>query len=120
VPIVQLTLDSLNRLDFGKANETFQRHLARAAVDCMDRPTDSKPRKVLLQIDLVPVMEQDGDCTEVAAQIQVVSKVPAHRTKVYSLGLRRNGALVFNEDSPTNIDQTTIFDSEEPGSRDDD
>jgi ribosomal protein L30/L7E len=110
--IKALTLESLKDLDYGKAHLAFQAHLARAAQDCLDRPGDSKARTVTLSIGLVPVLESDLDCTEVKAQIQVTSKVPVHRTKVYSLGLRRNGGLVFSEDSPEAIDQATFFDGE--------
>lgn len=107
--IHQLKLESLKDLDAGKAVIAFERHLTRAANDCADRPGDRKPRKVILEINLTPVLDEDLDCTEVKAQIQVTSKVPVHRTKVYSLGMRRNGILVFNEDSPEAIDQTTLL-----------
>lgn len=108
-----LTLDSLEKLDMGKANEGFALHLKRAALDCMDRPGDDKERKVVLEIAVKPLMLPDGSCDEVKAQIQVFSKIPNHRTKVYSFGLRRNGSLVFSEDSPDNVNQTTLMDDDE-------
>lgn len=108
----QFTLRSLEDLDGGKAYAAFALHLKRAAVDCMDRPADGKPRKVLLEVALVPVIEPDGGCSEVKAQIYAKSTVPTHRTKVYSFGLRKNGVLAFNEDSLEAIDQTTMFDED--------
>lgn len=105
---VQFTLESLKDLDGGKALLAFQTHVHRAAVDCMDRPADAKPRKVLLQVEILPVMEPGGDCTEVALTIQAKSVIPPHQTKAYSMGLRRNGVLVFNPDSPDHVDQTTF------------
>jgi hypothetical protein len=111
--IHQLSLDALDKLDMGKAAEAFRLHLRRAALDCLDRPGDDKPRTVVLKVALKPAMEPDGDCTEVKGQFHVASKVPDHRTKVYSFGLRKNGGLVFNEDSPESIDQSTMFEDQE-------
>lgn len=108
-----LTLDSLKHLDLGKADAGFKTHLERAARDCMDRPGDDKKRKVILEIAMEPLMLPDGTCDEVKAQIQITSKIPSHRTRVYSFGLRRNGTLTFNEDSPDNVNQTTMLEDDE-------
>lgn len=105
----QFTLESLKELDGGKASLAFEHHVRRAAIDCMDRPGDKAPRKITLEITLRPVMEPGGDCTEVEAQIKASSSVPKHQTKPYSFGLRRNGVLVFNPDSPDAVDQMTAF-----------
>ena len=112
----QLSLESLAKLDLGKGNEAFQRLLRRAIEDCIDRPADKTARKVTLEVSLEPVLEIDLSCTEVKAQIQCTAKVPAYRTKVYSMGARqgRDGAmLVFNEDSPDNVKQGTFTESED-------
>jgi hypothetical protein len=110
--VQQFSLRSLEDLDGGKAFAAFQLHLKRAAIDCMDRPADGKPRAVQLKIAFVPVLESDGTCNEVKAQVFATSTVPTHRTKVYSFGLRKNGVLVFNEDSLESIDQTTMFEDD--------
>lgn len=109
----QFTLAKLEDLDGGKAFLAFQRHLTRAANDCLDRPNDGKPRSVTLKVALVPAPDPEGDCTEVKAQIFAESTVPKHRTKVYSFGLRKNGVLVFNNESLENVDQATLFDGED-------
>lgn len=111
--LVQFNLDNLKDLDGGKAALAFELHVRRAAMDCSDRPGDSKPRSVLLQVDLVPVMEPGGDCTDVDVTIKATSKVPPHHTKPYSMGLRKSGVLVFNPDSLDAIDQTTLLPDED-------
>lgn len=111
--IHQFKLESLEHLDSGKALEAFNLHIKRAALDCFDRPGDPKARKVVLQVDLEPVIDDAGECVEVKAQIHATSKVPDHKTRVYSLGLRRNGILVFNEDSLDNIYQSTLLPDDE-------
>jgi hypothetical protein len=102
------SLESLKNLDMGKASEAFQHHVRRAALDCLDRPLDGKPRKVVLEIAMVPDPEQDGACDKVKLQIRASSALPKHQTKVYSLGARVNGQLVFNEDALDNVDQGTL------------
>jgi hypothetical protein len=104
----KLELATLSKLDHGKVAEAFRMHLKRAAEDCTDRPGDGKTRMVVLEIGLVPVLDESGDCYEVQAQCQVKSKVPAHKTKVLSLGARMNGLLVFNPESPDAVDQGTL------------
>lgn len=107
--MLQFNLDNLSELDGGKAALAFEQHVRRAAIDCMDRPGDNKPRKVTLEVSLTPVMQPNGDCVEVEAQIQARSTVPPHKTKAYSFGLRKNGVIVFNPDSPDAIDQQTLI-----------
>lgn len=108
-----LNLQSLAELDLGKGAEAFQVLLKRAVEDCMDRPGDKTARKVALEIHIVPVMEQGGDCTEVSAEIHCTARVPTYRTKPYSMGVRKGGMLVFNPDSPDNINQTTFIDEDD-------
>ncbi len=107
--VVQFTLESLAELDGGKAVKAFEQHVRRAALDCMDRPADATARKVTLELELVPVLEPGGDCTEVSARFRAASALPKHQTKLYSLGLRKNGVLVFNPDSPDHVDQSTLM-----------
>jgi ribosomal protein L30/L7E len=106
------TLENLESLDLGKASVAFNAHVKRVAMDCLDRPGDANPRKVSMEVVVKPVTNDDGSCERVKLQIQVTSKIPSHRTRVYDLGLRRNGQFVFSEDSPENFDQTTMFDED--------
>lgn len=109
----KFTLDSMTDLDGGKASEAFDLHVLRAAMDCLDRPGDTKPRKVKLEVSLVPVIEADGTCDRVNVQIHASSAVPTHRTRAYSFGLRRGGQLVFDADSPDNVNQGTLLPEDE-------
>lgn len=108
--LTQFTLANICELDGGVAAVTFEQLVRRAALDCMDRPGDGKARKITLEVTLIPRQEQCGDCTEVEAQVHAKCTVPPHRTKPYSFGLRKNGVLVFNSDSPDNVNQTTLLD----------
>jgi hypothetical protein len=107
------TLENLENLDLGKASTAFNLQIKRIAADCLDRPGDANARKVTLEVAAKPVVNDDGSCERVKLQIQVSSKIPSYRTRVYDLALRKNGVLVFSEESPENFDQKTFFDGEE-------
>ena len=109
MPLQQLTLETLGQIDGGKGLAVFQRHLARAAADCEDRPNDKKARRVTLVVDIIPVPEDDGTCNEVGFQISSTSRVPEHKTKVYSGRLFKNGHIGINPDSLDNVNQTTFM-----------
>lgn len=113
MPLKKFGLDTLKDLEAGKAHQAFNLHMTRAAQDCFDRPGDDKARTVIMQVDIKPVLDDDGSCSEVKAQIQVRSKVPTHRTRVYSFGLHSHGHLSFNEDDPMDISAPTMFEDED-------
>jgi hypothetical protein len=107
----KVSLDSLGLLDEGKGAAAFQALLDRAADDCDDRPGEPKPRKVTLEIEMVPVLEADLQCTEVKAVVKAKLTVPQFSTKEYSFALRKTNKgsiLVFSEDSPSNVNQGTL------------
>lgn len=105
----ELTLQALMEdLDSGRIHEAFAAELRRVVLDCDDRPADGKARKVLLQLDVVPVIDDQGNLDSVKGAFQIKSTVPQRRSKVYSFGVREGGKLVFNDLSEDNINQRTI------------
>lgn len=109
----QLELESLDYLD-SAVSEAFRKHLKRAADDCYDRPADPKGRKVTLEVTIEPVFDQETRaCTEVRVQAQVFSAIPKHRSRVHSVRLQPNGALLFNPDSPDDVNQATLMDEDD-------
>lgn len=109
----EFTLANLCKLDDGKAERAFLLLCNRAAKDCLDRPGENKSRKILLEVTIAPVMNQDGTADEVTAQLSARSKTPDYKTRQYSFGLRANGIMVFSEDSPADVNQSTFFDNTE-------
>lgn len=53
MPIHQLSLEALDRLDLGKIAEAFKVHLKRVAADCYDRPGEITPRDPSVHPDAV-------------------------------------------------------------------
>lgn len=103
-----LSLETMAMVDYGKIDAALQLHLKRAGQDCMDRPGDKNPRKVTLTISLKPVIQQDGDVTDVDAEFEISSTVPKHRSRPIHMMPRRGGHLVFTPESPDNAEQMTI------------
>ena len=104
-----LTLAALMEdLDGGRIHEAFAQELKRVVMDCDDRPGDKKPRKVLLQLDIAPIIDEHGNLDSVAGAFQIKSTVPQRKSKVYSFGVRQGGQLVFNDLSDDNINQRTL------------
>ena len=111
----RLTVETLDKVDFGKAAMAFQRHLARAVHDCTDRPGDKRVRKITLQLNIHPVAEINGtqiDCDSIRGTLKVTSTIPDHETNVVDFGIDGNGNLLFNPDSPGNHRQKTMLDDE--------
>jgi hypothetical protein len=109
----QLSLASMKDVDSGKINAAFDHELKRIIEDCHDRPGMNKPRKLVLEVLLLPNCGTDANelyCESVAAQIRVDSRIPGRKTKVYTLDTKPSGAAYFNADAPENPDQMTIDD----------
>ncbi len=107
-----LKLASLDLLDDGRVAIAWQKQLARAVQDCLDRPGESAARKVTLEFQVIPVQEPDGSADNVRGEFQVKSSIPNQRSKPYEFTANKSGHLVFNVHSPEVIDQKTIFDDE--------
>ena len=113
MPLVPLTLESLNDLDDGRVAVAFMLELKRAVADCMDRPGDKNAREVSLVLKLAPVVADDGQCDSAHGEFQIKSKVPTRKSRVYDFGVNRKGHVYFSDTSPDNLPQTT-FDDVDP------
>jgi hypothetical protein len=108
----RFSLSKLSDLDGGRAIETFQNALKVAVKDCLDRPGDKRPRKVVLQMTLKPVARIDGatiDCDGADANFQCKTMLPHYETPNVNFGVQQSGDLIFNPDSPRDHKQTTLL-----------
>lgn len=104
----KLTLASLAEIDGGRLNEAFSQALKRVVDDCEDRPGVKKPRTVSIQLEITPVLDQDGMCDEAKVQGTVVDNVPKRKTKIWDMSLRKGGHLMFRPDSLDDAEQNTM------------
>ena len=105
---VSLTLDTVTQLDNGTVSVAFQRHIKRAVEDCMDRPGDKSKRQVIMNCILEPVIADDGSCERVNFEIKLRSEVPPHRSRISSCEPRKGGLLLFNPETPENVNQLSL------------
>lgn len=111
-----LKAETLSHLDMGRASAALDQAIKKAVLDCLDRPGDDRPRKVTMTLELKPVMEvvnQSITCEGCTGQYAVRLRTPDWSSNKLDFGVRQNGTLVFNEHSPANHRQTTIFDNDE-------
>lgn len=106
--VQEFKLGALVDIDGGRINEALNQAIKRAAMDCEDRPADDRARKVNLQIELTPMMDDHGMCDSVKMAMQIKETIPTRKSRVYDLGLRRGGMLVYQPDALDNHAQDTF------------
>lgn len=107
----ELNLATISDVDFGKADKAFQMALKRVVADCIDRPADKRVRKVTLQITLKPVVDIIDNlvtCEGASGAFQVRAKMPDYETGEVDFGVKNNGSLFFNPESPRNHRQECL------------
>lgn len=113
--LVKLDLEQLKVLDDGRIAAAFEQELKHVILDLMDRPGDDRARSVSLKVNFKPICDETGTCESVNVQVDIGSKLPARKSRVYDMRARKSQKgpmLVFNEDSLDNADQQTFFDGE--------
>lgn len=111
-----LTASTLSKLDRGSAAAALDLAISRAVRDCLDRPGEDRPRKITLQIDVVPVKEVIDNvlsCEGARGIYKVRYRQPDWESQELDFGVRENGMLVFSETSPGNHRQSTFFDGDD-------
>ena len=74
----EFNLSNVEHMADGTIAAVFDVHMARAIADAEDHPGNKKGRKVILELEVTPVVLQDGAVTEVEIEAKVKSSVPAH------------------------------------------
>lgn len=104
----QFKIQELEALDSGRIAATINKSLRAAVEDCANRPGVDSARTVSIQIELRPVIDEDGVCTETAMDVVSRASLPKHRSKTLSMGVRPKGMLVFNDASQDSVRQITL------------
>lgn len=108
----RFSLETIKDLDSGRAVAAFQAGVRRAVQDCLDRPGVKAPRKVIMQLTLVPVPIITGntiDCDGAKGIFQAKCKIPDWETQEVDFGVQNSGDLLFNPDSPRDHKQMTML-----------
>lgn len=106
--LTKLDLAALLEIDGGRVRIAFERALAECQGDLKDRPGLKKARKLTLTCSFSPQPEEGGRELEMCdVRFSVKVDIPKRESKVYSMKAGRGG-LVFNEDSPEDVNQATL------------
>lgn len=109
----QFSIEELAKVDDGRIAEAFNQALRRVAMDVDDRPGDDRPRKLNLEIAIVPVCDESGLCDSVKLQMQIKESLPTRKSRVYDMGLRKGGLMVYQPMSPENHHQQPLIDEDD-------
>jgi len=114
--LLKFKVETMADIDGGRLKAAIEKQLKRCVDDCKDRASLDKPRKVMIELCLTPVADDTtGEAEQVWLDYQVKTAIPSLHREGLSLGLQKNGDLLFNEHSPGNVDQRTVFDDENDG-----
>lgn len=105
---MKLNLESLNQLGNGVLSVAFERDMAWCIRDCVDRASDERPRKLVLEVAIVPDAEEDGVCSDVSMEFEIRSSIPSRRSRKYNVAVSANGAAMINPLSPGGANQGTL------------
>lgn len=103
----KFTLAAIQELDLGKIATAYDRACQEAVLDCRDRPGEKKARTVILQLRIVPDGDE-GHCDTVAGEFDIQVKIPKRQSRTYSMGVKQDGTLIVNPESPDSIRQGTL------------
>lgn len=105
------TLDTLGDLDDGTTRLVVDQALSEALSDCDNRPHLGKPRRVVVTVEMRPVLNDVGAMKGVSAEASVKLSVPGRRTRSEYLPTNVNGGTVeaflpFDRPNPLFPDKT--------------
>lgn len=101
-------IDALKEVADGKVAAAFNRILNTAVKDCMDRAGEKAARTVVLQLQVKPVIGQEGMCEGVNVSVDIHGKVPKYKSAPVNCNANVNGQLMFSTMSEDNADQRTL------------
>lgn len=116
MPKQVLTLDTIGDVDQGALRIAVNKALKLVTQDLADRPALDKARKVLLEVNLKPVVDVNAQspCMEHAeVSWQVMTKTPAIGSQNVVMKPQQDGQLYFHSDLPQDPDDETIMDEAE-------
>lgn len=104
----QFKIQQVGELDNGRVAGFINKAIRTCAEDATTRPGIDKPRRVMVAIDITPVIDEHGAATEIDMDFEIGTKLPRSRTKTVNMKAQNDGALLFNDLSQDDVRQTTI------------
>jgi hypothetical protein len=96
-----LTIKNIQEIDRGVIGLMFNQALRTAAHDIVERPGDKAARKVILTIEMKPVLDAKSAALDtIAHKFTVDSKIPKQTSEEYPMLVTNDGVVVFQPMSP--------------------
>jgi len=110
----QLKLATLPDIDGGKLAAAFDISLDAAIQDCLDRSSDTRARKVCLEITIKPNPDE-GVTDLIDVEGKIIAKVPARQSRIYQMQTHPTGRAFFNPASHDDVRQGTLDEAKGDG-----
>lgn len=110
--LVPFSVESLKTMDDGRPAAMFEHAMLQAIRDCFERPGNKTKREVGLNVSVVPIIEDNGECERVKFFFECSTKAPKYSTKEYEGRITRNGTMMVSQEFPDNVDQHSLLDDD--------
>lgn len=110
MPLMPVSLDRLDEIGMEAVSAMFAAELKKCVADLVDRPGNAKARKVILQFELTPRLNEHGIADSAYGRIKCASKLPAQHTREYVFAAAANGMLAIRPDATDAPEQSTFRD----------
>ncbi|MGC3968912.1 MAG: hypothetical protein QM775_16545 [Pirellulales bacterium] len=107
--LLKFTVENWHELDEGRMARAVEQAIRRIVNDCKDRPGLDSARKLGLTLVFTPFTDDLNDIVEIKMDYDVKTSVPSTGRGGMSLGVQKNGELLFSSTSPHNVNQSTMF-----------
>lgn len=115
--LLDFDLETLRLLGNGVPYKQIMRLITQCVDDCAARPSEARPRKVLIQINLCPKCHNEAGPDEDTVRnvidgldltIQCDSKLPNRKSMSFDCGIGPGSKILFNPDNPVNHRQIPL------------
>jgi hypothetical protein len=101
---------TMHKLDNGLLGAMMQHAMKQCVEDIGERPADKSPRKVIITLEMKPVLDKSsGVLDHIGLEYVVDTRVPKQRTNQYPMLLGDGNRLLFNPHSPSDPRQRGLF-----------
>lgn len=110
----ELNAQNLALVDHGNLSVALNKTIRGLIMDCENRCTDNRKRKIKLELELVPVTQERDNtfyCENIELTWNISGLAPNYQSKV-DVGVRAGGIGAFAPDSPQNHLQGTLLEME--------
>lgn len=104
MPQELLSLSTLHEVEDGELATEFDGLLRNLVRDCLAKPGVKKARKLVVTLEIWPVLASDGTCDQIDIVPVVKATVPNRSLAAHRMSTTRNGGARFMPSNPMDPD----------------